>query len=538
MGGRPLNSNSSTEVVNGSLRKGCMVLIVVCCSLLFGACAGPWRHGDQNVRSGTSGVDGDLETSVATSARTEDRPLFPSVLTTASYLESSDAVVLEPADEGPRPAYFETHGASPPVAIAVSLDGGEEASVTPPAFLPELTDPGAGKPWTMDELLQFTLEHHPSLRARQHEVEIARAKLVTARLLPNPQLVMDTESPVHDADTTDLTGRVTFEIPLGGKRRLRESAARSGVCLARAALSRNTEEVLVEAADAAIEVLYLQELLALRTQQSELASKKAKAESPEFDRQTPEVNLVDKVQADIGAAAMETRRRDAETLLTTARLRASRAIGLSPPELLAVRGQLVFDSAPLLPLDAVLAAARRSKPELEEVRAALTQSQSQHELAHAEAIPDPEMGPRYQDALGEAKDEIGARFNIDLPLFDRNQGGILETAAQVRANRAILDGAELAVLSDMTSAYMELQSIRSTLGFYETRAMQLVDYYEDLLSKPEIRKTISEKQATEILEELLELRVRELELRYRYVRLLGRMQLVLGIQITQSHAPA
>ena len=508
MGGRPRNSTSSTGGAGRSLHKGCMVLIVVCCSLLFGACAAPWRHGGQNPRRATSGVDGDPEAGVAGSARTEDRPPSPSVLTTASYLELSDAVVPEPAD-----------------------------GVTPVPSLPEPTDPGADKQWTMDELLQFTLEHHPTLRARQHEVEIARAKLVTACLLPNPQLVMDTESPVHDADTTDLTTRVTFEIPLGGKRRLRESAAQSGVCRARAALSRNTEEILLEAADAAIEVLYLQELLDLRAQQSELAAKKAKAESPGFDSRAPEVNLVDKVQADIDAATMETERLDAGTRLTMARLRASRAIGHSPPVLLAVRGQLVFDSAPLLPLDTVLAAARRSKPELEEVRAALSESRRQHELAHAEAIPDPEMGPRYQDSLGEANDEIGARFNIDLPIFDRNQGGILETAAQVRANRAMLDAAELAVLSDMTSLYMELQSIRSTLGFYETRGMQLVDYCDDLLSKPDIRRTISEKQASEIVEELLKLRVRELELRYQYVRLLGRLQLVLGCQITQSHTP-
>ena len=514
-----------------------MVLIVVCCSLSLGACAAPWRHEGQNTRCATSDIDGDLETGRASPARAENRPPSPSVLTKASYLELPDAVVLDPTDEGARLAYFETHGDPPPVVGAIPVNGGEGTSVTPVPSLPELTDPGVDKRWTMDEWLQFALEHHPTLRARQHEVEIAQAKLVTASLLPNPQLVMDTESPVHDAGATDLTTRVTFEIPLGGKRRLRESAAQSGVCRARAALSWNREQVLLEAADAAIEVLYLQELLALRTQQSELAAKKAKAESPGFDSRAPEVNLLDKVQADIDAAEMEAERLDVATRLTLARLRASRAVGHCPPVPLAVRGQLVFDSAPLLPLDAVLDAVRQSKPELEEARAALSESRRRHELARAEAIPDPELGPRYQDSLGEAKDEIGARFNIDLPLFDRNQGGILESAAQVRANRAMLDGAELAVLSDMTALYMELQSIRSTLGFYETRATELVKHYEDLLSRPEVRRTISDKQASEILKELLKVRVRELALRYRYVRLFGRMQVALGFRITQSHTP-
>ena len=92
-------------------------------------------------------------------------------------------------------------------------------------------------------------------------------------LLPNPQLVMDTESPVERNGATTLTSRVTFTLPTGGKRRWRMAAAEAAVARSQAAQARETELILAEAADAAIEVLYLQELAVLQGELSHLAAR-------------------------------------------------------------------------------------------------------------------------------------------------------------------------------------------------------------------------------------------------------------------------
>jgi cobalt-zinc-cadmium efflux system outer membrane protein len=386
----------------------------------------------------------------------------------------------------------------------------------------------------VEELLKYALAEHPSLRARHHEVAAARARLISAGLLPNPQLVVDTESPVHRDGPTELEARVTFEILTGGKRRLRQAVAESGIRRAQAALSRETELVLLEAADAAIETLYWQELVQLTTRLAEIAAERAKLGAPDFDNRGSEFRLADAVEAECDAAAAETARLEAQNRLTAARLRLSSALGMFPPVLPEVTGTIEADGGPLISLDEVLALARRDCPQLSEARATLSESRRQQELACAERLPDLTLGPRVRDRLGEADDEVGARFGTDLPLFDRNRGRILESAAQVQASRARLAEAELTALGDVAEAFLELQSLHEALAQHGPGIMDRVERYEALLRDPAVQQGMSRNQALELLQQLVETRIRHLDLRYRYLRLRARLELILGNSVCRS----
>ena len=385
------------------------------------------------------------------------------------------------------------------------------------------------------EVLEYALDHHPILRAREQEVDVARAQLVTAGLLPNPQLVMDTESPVHQNDPTELTTRVTFTIPTGGKMRRRKAVAEAGIRRARQTLSREAETVLLDAADAAIEVLYLQELLSLNKQYHAEAVKRANAEVLGLSGQL-ELGLADKIEVDIDSVLAEVESVETDTRLTGARVVLSRAIGMPPGVFVRMRGALTVDSeCSLLPLQSVVAAAERNRPAITEACLTLTESHRLHDLAHAEAKPDLVLGPRYQDPLGEDDDRIGVRFNMDLPIFDRNQGEILESAARIRANRALLETARLSSINDVVAAYMKLRSIQTGAKLFETRTVDLISRYKDLIRDPDIRQGISASQTAEIQQELLTFRKRHLDLRYQYHRLLVRLEVFLGQPIVVEH---
>jgi len=393
----------------------------------------------------------------------------------------------------------------------------------------EPTDFSGMESLQIDEVLQHALSRHPSLRAREHEVQIARAKLTTAGLLPNPQLVMDSESPVHESDPTDLTTRVTFTIPTGGKRRLGRAVACAGIRRAQLALGRETEAVLVEAADAAMEVLYLQELLALQGQLSELAAKEAEVQNARFKVMAG--TFADKIEADFDAADIELERLEVAGQLKVARLRLARAMGLTSAELPQMAGAHVVVPIPDVPLDTILAAARTTRPELAEARAAVTESQREAALAYAQAKPDLEIGPRYQAALGEEGDQIGARLNLDLPLFNRNQGGISASHAQLRVNRAMLDVTELNSLNDVASAYLQLLSVRSRLQYYDQHVMPLIDRTEASVLRDLQQPGIDANQLSDLLQDFVKMRVSQLNLRYRYNQLLIRLELLLGCRL-------
>ena len=168
--------------------------------------------------------------------------------------------------------------------------------------------PCDGTPMTIDDVLQYALDHHPVLRKRQHEVEIAQAKLVTAGLLPNPQLTFDTETPTRNAGETQLSGRLMFTIPTGGKRRYGMQAARAGIQRAQMTVSVETEAVLVAASETALEVLYLQ-LVEVYDRLNDLAAQGAEIQKARFELQA--IPYTDKMIAESNAVDIGTRRLDA-----------------------------------------------------------------------------------------------------------------------------------------------------------------------------------------------------------------------------------
>ena len=90
----------------------------------------------------------------------------------------------------------------------------------------------------LDEVFNYTLDNHPVLRARHHEIDIQRGKLLAASLWTNPQLVLDTDAPVAGEDPTQLGGRLEFTIPTGGKRKAAQAVANAAIKRASFAVGR------------------------------------------------------------------------------------------------------------------------------------------------------------------------------------------------------------------------------------------------------------------------------------------------------------
>lgn len=384
---------------------------------------------------------------------------------------------------------------------------------------------------SLDEVLQHALDHHPILRARQHEVEAARARLVTAGLLPNPQLVLDTRTQVEDEGRTALTTRVMFTIPTGRKRRLRQAAAEAAIQRTRCALAREIELVLAEAADAALEVLYLQELLGLESELAELAVKTAEIEKGRF--KAAALPYLAARRSELDAARLELARRGTEGRLELARIRLGRAIGLRPLNPIRLRGKLAFRPVPAVPLDRLLAAAQQSRPELAESRAALLESQQQVAVARAEARPDIGFGPRFRDVLGATGDVVGARISLDVPLFDRNQGRIAEAAALARTQSAMLDVAEIGSLSDVASMYAELCAAQSRLDFYQVHVEPMLAEIEETIRQGGAERVLDPGRTAELLEQLVRMRLEYLDLRYLHARLRMKLEILLGESLDQ-----
>ncbi len=515
-----------------------LVAAILGCSVVTGGCTGPWRSVDLRQSAWESDSPEHPEIPPADSEFAQEGPLLlpdPDEPDLDGMIPSEDIALDWPRREDEIAAKSDPLGEPGPVHVASVMSPPGPGSDFPLPTLPDGPDARAQQVLRMEQVLELALAHHPLLRARKHQVEVARAQLVSAGLMPNPQLVMDAESPIQQNDPTTLTMRMMFTIPTAGKIHRRKAVASAGILRAKHVLSRESEAVIAEAADAALQVLYYQELAGLQAQLGQTAAREAGIQRGRFE--AGEARFVDKVQADIDAAAIELDRRNTLTRLNVARMRLCRAMGMTVPRLVKIDGRFLIEPLPRVPLETILTRARGIRPELAEARAALSQSRRQLALAHAEAHPDLIVGPRFQDQLGEADDEVGGRLNVDLPLFDRNQGGIYAGRAQVRVSQAQTRVTELATLNDVAVAYLELTATQSSLRYYEDYVTPLLERTQADFLQEFGNQAISPDQISALLREFARMRISYLQLQYRCAQLRTRLELLLGCRIAELQPP-
>lgn len=390
----------------------------------------------------------------------------------------------------------------------------------------ELTAPQS---MTVEEAVLYSLDHHPRLRAREEQVEVARAALITAGLLPNPQIVIDTDTPVNEAGPTELSGRLEFTFVTGNKRRLAMAAAKAGVKEAEWGIDEESQLLLNEAAAAALEVLYLQEQVALEQELIGVAQRAA-----ELERQRVQAGGATAAQAivvETDAAEIEFDRLRAESDLAIARVRLSRALGLERPQELQVTGKLTVRPVQAASLDEVLAEVVRVRPELARAEATIERYRREAIANRAAAIPDFQLGPRYSTELGELNDSAGIRFGMDLPIFDRNQGDIYEADSNVRVNEALFDEVQMTSLHDVANAYLQLRPIEAALEQYQRRIVPLARQTEQLMTDPEALQALDPVDLSNQLRKLTQVRLKHLQLLYQHNLIRTQLELLMGRRI-------
>jgi cobalt-zinc-cadmium efflux system outer membrane protein len=389
--------------------------------------------------------------------------------------------------------------------------------------------------FSIEQALAYTLDNHPRLRARTQEVEVARADLITAGLIPNPQLVIDADAPINESGPVDLSGRLVFTFLTGGKRERATMAAKTGIAVAQWAIDSEAYLLLVETAEASLEVLYLQELVKLQRELAALAEEAAK-----FQREKVEAGAVpapEALAAEIDEVEIEFDGLNNQTLLQVARVRLSRAMGFSRPAELQVDGTLDVTPVENLTLDALLSEVVQVRPELAQAETAIAKSRRDIVAAQASAVPDIELGPRYGTELGKQQDTLGIRFGMDLPWFDRKQGDIYEAASQARVNEALRDEVRLTSLHDVADAYLQLRPIEAALEQYDVRVLPLVRRAEELLHDPQASQALDPVEVSDQLRKLVKIKLKQLELRYQHNLIRTKLELLLGRELQADVPP-
>lgn len=353
-------------------------------------------------------------------------------------------------------------------------------------FLLILTSPAEPvQTLTLQQALDQAVANNPALRATRTRLGVTEAEIVTAGARPNPSIVSDNGI----AEKTYRLGvEQTFQI--GGKRRKQVAVAQAqrDVLLAEintAVLDLRTEvrRAYTRLFNAQQRLKSAEEIVATNDLLVNVALKREKAgDIANLDVQQARVALLrSKNDAQVTFGEVVQARTAFNVLLgqplaTTWELSAPTLtmtphppVGDTTIEPVPLRGEISLQQADL---EALVQEALARRPELQQNVREITVTERQLALARANRLPDVTIaaGP---DLVVEDEKELNAFVvaSIPVPLFNRQQGPILEA----RARRTQLEAQQSAlrnrIVSEVTGAYTGFTLNQERIRRFETELL-------------------------------------------------------------------
>jgi cobalt-zinc-cadmium efflux system outer membrane protein len=327
---------------------------------------------------------------------------------------------------------------------------------------------------TLDQAIQYALQHNHALEAARSTIRQNQAQEITANLRPNPTLSWDTQflplfnlnqfngSYISNSAQFDLGLGYTFE--RGQKRQHRLQAAQDQTTVSRSQVSDNQRTLTFNVAQQFVAVLLAQSMIELA--QQDLASFQQTVDLSEAQARAGAISEGDAIKIKLQLLQFQTDVSSAKLAKVQALASLRQFVGFeSVPQDYDVDGTL--DYQPVHgDLETLKMLAINSRPDLQAARQSIIAARSQESLAVANGKRDLDVSFNYSHV---ADINTGAFFfNMQIPIFDRNQGEIARTQAAITQSQELAAEANEQVLSDVVNAYEGVRTSDQIIGLYRS----------------------------------------------------------------------
>ena len=327
---------------------------------------------------------------------------------------------------------------------------------------------------TLEQAIQFALQHNHALEAARSTIRQNQAQEITANLRPNPTLSWDSQflplfnlsqfnaSYISNSAQFDLGLGYTFE--RGQKRQRRLQAAQDQTSVTRSQVTDNQRTLTFNVAQQFVGVLLAQSMIELA--QQDLASFQQTVDLSEAQVRAGAISEGDALKIKLQLLQFQTDVSSAKLAKLQALAALRQFIGFeSVPQDYDVDGTL--DYQPIHgDLETLKMLAMNSRPDLQAARQSIVAARSQESLAVANGKRDLDVSFNYSHV---ADVNSGAFFfNMQIPIFDRNQGEIARTQAAITQSRELAAEANEQVLSDVVNAYEAVHTNDQIIGLYRS----------------------------------------------------------------------
>ena len=353
---------------------------------------------------------------------------------------------------------------------------------------------------TLEQAIQFALQHNHALEAARSTIIQNQAQEITANLRPNPTLSWDTQflplfnlsqfnaDYISNSAQFDLGIGYTFE--RGQKRQRRLQAAQDQTAVARSQVADNQRTLTFNVAQQFVTVLLAESMIDLA--QQDLASFQQTVDLSEDQVRAGALSEGDAIKIKLQMLQFQNDVSSAKLARVQALAGLRQLVGFeSVPENYDVDGTL--DYQPVHgDLDALKMLAVNSRPDLAAARQGIIAARSQESLAHANGKRDLDVSFNYSHV---ADINSGAFFfNMQIPVFDRNQGEIARTRAAITQSQEIAAEANEQVMSDVLSAYEAVHINDQIINLYRS------GYLDQTTQSRDISQYAYQRGATSLLD--------------------------------------
>lgn len=327
---------------------------------------------------------------------------------------------------------------------------------------------------SLEEALRLALQHNHALLAARTMILQNQAQETTANLRPNPTISWDSQffplfSPsqfsadyLENQAQFDLGIGYTFE--RGKKRQHRLQAAKDQTAVTRSQVADNERTLTFNVAQQFIAALLAQSTLDFA--QQDLDSFKQTQDISESRYKAGDMSEGDLLKIKLQLLQFQQDVNTARLSKVQALAALRQLIGFeSVPDNYDVQGGLDYQAVHM-GLDDVKALALRSRPDLIAAQQSVTAARSQESLAEANGKRD--LGASFSYTHTAGINSGAFFFNMELPIFDRNQGEIARTKYAITQSEELALEASEQVLSDVVDAYAALHSNDEIIQLYRS----------------------------------------------------------------------
>jgi len=356
---------------------------------------------------------------------------------------------------------------------------------TPPA--PQWKPPGAAfvSPLTLEKCLELAQSNDIRVADWQARLKVARAAIVTAKTLPNPTLNLVWEDiglkdPVGGASLMSRTMTGTYPIFFWWTRPPKIASAKAGLREEEAAIHTDLRELVTGIATAYYGLVTDQRKVALAKQLVKIADESLRLAQKKLELGLGSGYDVQRAKTEILQAGSDLA--DAEGQLRLDQLTFAFALGADRPFYPAV---VDTNDSPTLPASSIspsgelppslIATALELDPQYAKARAAREAAEADLHLQYRLAVPIADI-PVVGGARHEPEGYGGVvSFDVPIPLFDRNQGGIQRSQAQLLAAQAAEEKARRAAIASFAQVW---ERARTAVEKWNTHARPLLQNLE------------------------------------------------------------